>query len=77
MSPLEELGTTGETVYKADLMMNYTFTEFEALDPITSTPLKSQNQVNTLQNSPFENAQMQEDIMLSENKYSFKLSVRD
>jgi hypothetical protein len=47
LSPLEESGSTGETVYKADLMMNYTFTEFEALDPVI-LPI-TQNQVNPLQ----------------------------
>ena len=32
LSPLEESGTNGETVYKADLMLNYTFSEFEGND---------------------------------------------
>ncbi len=28
LRPVEEQGTTGETTFKADLMLNYTFSEF-------------------------------------------------
>jgi len=38
LSPLEEVGATGETIYKADYMLNYTFTEFQALPVIQNAP---------------------------------------
>ena len=32
LSPFEELGASGEVIYKADFMLNYTFTEFEGFE---------------------------------------------
>jgi len=44
LSPLEESGTTGDTIYKADMMLDYTFSEFEG------------NELSNFQNR-FQNAQ--------------------